>query len=274
MDDENQGWRLQKPRVFSPLWHAPLPHWREHLEDMVERVPAKNKARVFFRADDIGAAGHSFETLCALFREHEVPLALAVVPAWLSETRTARILAFAPANEPLWGWHQHGWRHVNWQKTGKKSEFGDQRPLEKQWKDIWRGHMKLVNIFQDRLLPVFTPPWNRCSAMTLEVLAQLGFKAVSIMDPLPKAGKNTGRLKNLRIAVDLHTRKHDDGRADYAALLQELGAALSKDMPAGIMIHHQRMTSFAFTFLDELLRQLRLSEKVEFLSFQELLENP
>ncbi|ROR03075.1 polysaccharide deacetylase family protein [Desulfosoma caldarium] len=274
MDEVNQGRRLPKPRVFSALWRSPLPHWRERLEDLVQRLPSGNKARLFFRADDIGAAGYSFDALCALFREHGVPLALAVVPAWLTETRTARILASAPLHENLWGWHQHGWRHVNWQKTGKKAEFGHQRPLEKQWRDIWRGNMKLLNIFQDRLLPVFTPPWNRCSATTLEVLAQLGFQAVSTMDPLPKAGKNKGRLKNLRIAVDLHTRKHEDGPADYAALLQELRAALNKDTPAGIMIHHQRMTSFAFTFLDELLRQLRLSEKVEFLSFQDLLENP
>ncbi|MGQ9795865.1 polysaccharide deacetylase family protein [Desulfosoma sp.] len=274
MDKEKQRWRLRNPRVSSPLWHAPLPKWRRHLEDMVQRLSARNQARVFFRADDIGAAGQSFDTLCALFREHGVPLALAVVPAWLSDARMTRLLASAPMHETLWGWHQHGWRHVNWQKTGKKSEFGDQRPLEKQWRDIWHGHMKLLDIFHDRLLPVFTPPWNRCSAATLEVLVRLGFQAVSTTDPLPKAGKPANQLRNLRIAVDLHTRKHHDGAADYAALVQELGAALSKDTPAGIMIHHQRMTSFAFDFLDELLRQLRLSGKAKFLSFQDLLKNP
>ncbi len=242
--------------------------------EMMQRLSVRNKARVFFRADDIGVGGRSFDALCGLYRAHGVPLALAVVPAWLSERRIERLVASAPIQEPLWGWHQHGWRHVNWQKTGKKSEFGDQRPLEKQWKDIWHGHMKLLDIFQDRLLPVFTPPWNRCSAMTLEVLDQLGFKAVSTSDPLPKPGKNSSRLKNLRVTVDLHTRKNTDGPADYTLLLQELGNALSKDMPVGVMIHHQRMTSFAFDFLEELIQQLHLSGKVEFVSFEDLLRPP
>lgn len=272
MENGGGGLSCRKPRAFSPVWNTPPTGWRERLVEMVQRLPGKQKAQIFFRADDIAAGGQNFDALCRLFRAHGIPLALAVVPAWLSETRVARLLATAPLEEDLWGWHQHGWRHVNWQKKGKKAEFGDQRPLEKQWRDIWQGQRKLTEIFQDRILPVFTPPWNRLTAMTLEVLDQLGFKAVSTTDPLPKAGTRVNRMKNLRIAVDLHTRKHADAKADYAALLQDLAAALSKDSPGGIMIHHQRMTPFAFAFLEELLTQLQLSEKVEFLSFRDLLE--
>ncbi len=274
MADGRQGFRFLKPRTFSAVWSAPTAGWRERLAETLQRLPGRNKARVFFRADDIGAGGRGFDALCSLFRSYSVPLALAVVPAWLSDTRIAQLAASAPLEEPLWGWHQHGWRHVNWQRSGKKSEFGDQRPLEKQWRDIWQGHMKLVNVFQHRLLPVFTPPWNRLSAMTLEVLDQLGFKAVSCTDPLPKAGKTERRLKNFRIGIDLHTRKDPDGAADFDRLLHELSAAFSKDSPVGVMIHHQRMTPFAFAFLEELIDQLRTSGKADFLSFDDLLHSP
>lgn len=263
--------RIQKPRTYSALWSNPPPSWRERLVETVQRLPGRHKVRVFFRADDIGAGGHRFHALCALFREHGVPLALAVVPAWLTEARIDQLFASAPPDEDLWGWHQHGWRHVNWQKTGKKCEFGDQRPLEKQWKDVWQGHTRLMTVFQERLLPVFTPPWNRLSVMTLEVLDQMGFKAVSTTDPLPKTGKNTHRLKNFRIAIDLHTRKNDDGASDYDLLLHELTSAFSKDAVVGIMIHHQRMTPFAFAFLDELMGQLRSSDRAEIVSFDDLL---
>jgi peptidoglycan/xylan/chitin deacetylase (PgdA/CDA1 family) len=272
MDIIKGGLPIQKPRTYSALWKDPAPAWRERLGETVHRLPGRNKVRVFFRADDIGAGGHGFRALCALFRQHGVPLALAVVPAWLTETRLAQLFATAPLDEELWGWHQHGWRHVNWQKTGKKSEFGDQRPLEKQWKDVWQGHMRLMGIFQERLLPVFTPPWNRLSPMTLQVLHQMGFKAVSTTDPLPKTGKNVHRLKNFRIGIDLHTRKNPDGVADYDQLLHELIAAFSKDGPVGIMIHHQRMTPFAFAFLDELIRRLQSCGRAEIVSFDDLLQ--
>lgn len=273
MDRITNRFRIQKPRTYSALWSDPAPAWRERLTETVQRLPGRNKVRVFFRADDIGAGGHSFQALCALFREHAVPLALAVVPAWLTDVRIDQLFASAPPDEDLWGWHQHGWRHVNWQKTGKKSEFGNQRPLEKQWKDIWQGHMKLMLVFQARLLPVFTPPWNRLSAITLGVLDQMGFKAVSTTDPLPKTGKNAPRLKNFRIGIDLHTRKNPDGAADYDLLLHELSSAFSKDAPVGLMIHHQRMTPFAFAFLDELILRLRASERAEFVSFGDLLHS-
>lgn len=271
MEDGTYSVRIQKPRVFSALWKTSPLRWRERLVETVGRHSARGNPRIFFRADDIGAGGRSFDALCALFRDHGVPLALAVVPAWLSKTRVDQLFAAASPDEDLWGWHQHGWRHVNWQKSGKKSEFGDQRPLEKQWKDIWQGHMRMMAVFQQRLLPVFTPPWNRMSAMTLEVLDQMGFKAVSSTDPLPKAGKTSPRLKNFRIGIDLHTRKNPDGLADYDLLLQELGAAFTKDAPVGIMIHHQRMTPFAFAFLEELIRQLKSGGKAEFVSFGDLL---
>jgi hypothetical protein len=261
-----------RPRQCSALWQAPAPGWRETLFEAIEKSKGSHRSLIFFRADDIGAGGRAFEALCLLFRHHQVPLAMSVVPAWLSAARREILFKAAPIEEPLWGWHQHGWRHVNWQKVGKKSEFGDHRPFEKQWRDIWQGRQKMQFTFGDYLLPVFTPPWNRLSPPTMKILQQLEFKGVSLHGLPPRGGKPSVKMKNLRIHLDLHTRKEKDPTLDFKNLSDELTALFSKREPSGIMIHHQRMTPFAFLFLDALLQGLKRLAKAHLLSFAEILE--
>lgn len=226
---------------------------------------------VFFRADDVGAGGCAFQALCRLFRHHQVPLALAVVPAWLSDMRVDQLFRDAPLEEPLWGWHQHGWRHVNWERSGKKSEFGEGRPFEKQRQDLEHGRRKMEGIFGSRFLPVFTPPWNRLSKTTVEIAADLDFQGVSLMGPIPGGNNSGADLKNLRVFVDLHTRKSKNAESDYHRLVGEIEQALSQNEPVGIMIHHQRMTPFGFEFLDSLLEILTKVCKARYFGFDELL---
>ena len=262
-----------RPRKCAQIWRAPLPKWSQRLEATIAKLPSSRTPGVFFRADDIGAGGRAFNALCKLFREYQVPLAMAVVPGWLSQIRVKKLFRQAPAEEMLWGWHQHGWRHVNWQRTGARSEFGKERPYEKQWQDIWRGQQKMREIFGDHLLPVFTPPWNHLSRSTLKILHELGFRAVSLTEPLPsRIAKSNPELKNLRIHVDLHTRKSRDVLTDFENLLEELYFSLIKYDFVGVVIHHQRMTLFAFEFLKKLIELLKFEVGTTFLTFRELME--
>ena len=209
-----------RPRQCAPIWQSPVEGWQDKLALALKRAPGNHQPVVFFRADDIGAGGRAFETMCRIFRENGVPLGMAVVPAWLSDVRKVQLFQSAPLDEPFWGWHQHGWRHVNWQRTGKKSEFGEHRPFEKQWRDIWQGQQKMLDIFGERFIQVFTPPWNRLSNPTLRIVQDLGFKGVSLTGTFPRNLKPPIVLSNLRIQVDLHTRKAKDGSADFGALLK------------------------------------------------------
>lgn len=261
-----------RPRHFSALWRQPLAGWREKLREITEAGRGTGHPAVYFRADDVGAGGRAFNVLCGIFRQFQVPIAMAVVPAWLSSARIQQLFAMAPLGEELWGWHQHGWRHVNWQRAGKKSEFGEQRPFEKQWRDIWQGQLKMKDIFGEKALPVFTPPWNRLSAATVKILQELSFSAVSTTDPLPRNVKPAPSFKNIRVHLDLHTRKSSDPGEDYARLLAELAALIARKEPFGIMVHHQRMTLFAFEFLEELLRILQNDLNSRFLAFEQLLQ--
>lgn len=262
-----------RPRQYAAVWHERPPRWRESLALAIQRGVGNHSSAVFFRADDIGAGGKAFEVLCQIFRNHQVPLAMAVVPAWLSAARREQLFRAAPVEEPYWGWHQHGWRHVNWQRTGKKSEFGEERPFEKQWRDIMQGRQKMQYIFGDHFIQVFTPPWNRLSNATIRILQQLDFKGVSLAGPFPRGTKLPIALANLRVQMDLHTRKARNGPEDFQHLLVELETLVGRKEPFGIMIHHHRMTPFAFEFLDHLLYLLKTEARSRFLSFTEILEN-
>lgn len=260
-----------RPRQYASIWRMPPVRWKERLAATVQKNPTNHHPSVFFRADDIGAGGRAFEAMCRLFRYHQVPLAMAVVPAWLSGIRKRQLFDVAPLDEPLWGWHQHGWRHVNWQRSGKSSEFGEQRPLEKQWKDIHQGQAKMQEIFGKRFTPVFTPPWNRLSNATLKILQDLEFAGVSGVKPFPRGLKPPVVLKNLRINVDLHTRSAKDGATDFETLLEDLGSLLVKKETIGIMLHHHRMNRFSFDFLDELLGLFKHRVGARFHSFDDIL---
>ncbi len=263
---------LFRPREHSPVWHAAPPHWRRALASSVKHLEGNPLPPVFFRADDIGAGGRAFNALCEIFRAHQIPLGMAVVPAWLSDVRAKQLFSAAPREESLWAWHQHGWRHVNWERAGKKSEFGEQRPIEKQWRDIQQGKQKMLDIFGNQFVNVFTPPWNRLSGSTLRILQELGFEGVSMGKYFPRGLRPPLTMKNLRVNLDLHTRKEKDSQKDYRDMLEELAALLGRREPVGIMIHHQKMTYFAFEFLDELLVLLKSLPGIQFVSFQEILD--
>ncbi len=261
-----------RPKQVSPVWRKLPPNWEERLERLFSENASKIPS-LFFRADDIGAWGKGFHAVLRLFKHYNVPLALAVVPAWVNSKRIEKICEKIDVSDKLWNWHQHGWRHINWNKNGKKAEFCSARSRDQQWADIWKGQAKLSELFGSSLLPVFTPPWNRLNLATLEVLQQLGFQAVSMDSPFPRGAKKTIRLNNFRVVLDLHTRKvkHEDYAFDE--LLRDFEGLLTQKGIVGIMIHHHRMNINSFKFMDRLLSFIRKYSSNPILSFREMLKN-
>ncbi len=261
------------PRQYSSIWKAPLPRWRERLDEAALRMASSGLPPLFFRADDIGAASKAFDSLCRIFRFHQVPLAMAVVPAWLSDARQEKLFLAAPMDEDLWHWHQHGWRHMNWQKRGKRCEFGSDRAADRQNEDILQGRNKMERIFGSYFVPVFTPPWNRFSSTTLRSLIKLNFKGISASDSFPPGIKFRYEIRNFPARLDLHIRKAKDPAEDFSMLLDQFSGLTKMKGPSGIMIHHQRMTPFAFEFLDRMLYNLKHIIKAEFCGFKEMLNS-
>jgi len=254
----------------SALWQTDLPddidQQLAELFTTSEGLPAP--VRIFFRADDIGRIDSNFIQMMELFTEYDMPLCPALVPTWLSGDSWQQISALAD-KENLFCWHQHGFSHVNHEQLGKKCEFGEHRSTEAIRQDILTGRIKLEQFLSRLFLPVFTPPWNRCSATTMQILQELGFSALSRstnVQPLPPAG-----LPDLMINIDLHTRRETDPQQGTNNLMAECRAALQSGR-MGFMLHHQHMNPTAFLFLEHLFQAIKASPDLAPCTFRELLQ--
>ena len=223
---------------------------------------------IFFRADDVGVPGKQFGYLKEIFSKHQVPLCLAVVPAWLTAPRWEHLQKPGRHTPELWCWHQHGWRHMNHEKAGRKQEFGPSRQRTAVFKDLVKGRRRLEEMMGNKFYPVFTPPWNRCGLDTLEHLRANGYNAVSRRTGAQPATRDG--LPDLFVNVDLHTRKEADPKEGWNSLLAELQHSISTGY-CGIMIHHQRMNTAAFEFLDFLLSRLVECKNVSLVDFRDLI---
>lgn len=238
---------------------------RRTLDRALDRSTSAEPLPVLFRADDVGVPSANFGQLLDLFSHHRLPLCLAVVPSWLTAARWRAISSEVDTGSPQWCWHQHGWRHANHQRSGKKSEFGTDRDSSMLEADLLRGRERLESVLGPDFSPFFTPPWNRCSGRTLELLAVHGYHGVS-----RSKGEQSGQtfLADFYINVDPHTRKEANADSALEALCQELHQAVEQNY-ISVMIHHQLMDKTAFALLDLLLTVLSQSGKVRVCSFAE-----
>lgn len=253
------------------IWRKPGRDWQQQLATCVREAAAYSSAstRVFFRADDVAVPGRQFGQMVRLFVRHDIPLNLAVVPAWLTRKRWRMLTEETREAAHLWCWHQHGWRHHNHEPRGKKQEFGAARPLSALRHDLDRGRRRLEMLMGEHFFPVFTPPWNRCSAQALDYLYQNGYRAVSRSRgswPVCPPG-----LAELSIDVDLHTRQDRHRETGWRAFLEDLLRGLTRPT-CGFMLHHQRMNQNALAGLDLLLALLNGYKRFVLEDFRRLCE--
>jgi peptidoglycan/xylan/chitin deacetylase (PgdA/CDA1 family) len=238
--------------IVSPCWLAPVTDLNEAAGRVAEVLAkAAPSGAIFFRADDVGVPGDKCRRMLELFREHGVPLHLAVTPAWLGPGRWEVLKKWAGPDD-LWCWHQHGWRHQNHQRSGKKGEFGADRTEDALRADLRKGRDKLRAILGQDFAPVFTPPWNRFDHRVGPILMELGFTAVSRSAGADKKVPLPGGLPDVPVNVDLHTRREQDPAEGLDRLVREFQDAATSGL-IGVMIHHQRMNNAAFDFLDRCL---------------------
>jgi hypothetical protein len=224
---------------------------------------------IFFRADDIGVPSNNYSRMMELFLKYKASLCLAVVPSWLTKLRWKTMGYFAQQGKNLFCWHMHGYRHTNHETQGKKFEFGQSRSSKELFNDLLKGYQRLESIMDKSLTPIFTPPWNRCSLETMQVLQKIGIRGISRsygVKPLPPKG-----FKDFPIHVDLHTRKEEDARLGWQNLLKELDQAFEYKT-CGIMIHHMRMNNQAFIFLEFLLKLFSEYKQIKIITYNNLIQ--
>ncbi|MGD9212177.1 MAG: hypothetical protein PVI90_15455, partial [Desulfobacteraceae bacterium] len=148
-----------------------------------------------------------------------------------------------------------------------KQEFGPARSKAVIIADLDKGRRKLESILGNDFFPVFTPPWNRCDQRTLIHLNQKKYRAVSrFKGSIPQS---LSGLPDLYVNVDLHTRKDADSDQMWNNLLNDFTHAFESGY-CGVMLHHQRMSLAAFSFLEYLLKFVVNSPHVQVTNFNQM----
>jgi peptidoglycan/xylan/chitin deacetylase (PgdA/CDA1 family) len=259
-----------KPFISS-IWRHPPSDLSTQIEKCVRAAAGASQSAetglIYFRADDVAVPGRPFNRMMELFSKYRVPLSLAVVPAWLTRQRWDAIRGSALRSAALWCWHQHGWRHVNHETEDRNQEFGAARQSAALKNDLLKGRQRLEDILGNQFYPVFTPPWNRCSLNTLELLKACGYLAVS--RDCGARPDSPSALPDYCMHVDLHTHKAPDPVAGWERLFKTLTRDISAGR-CGIMLHHQKMNAAAFDFLEILLKTLKKCKKLQLVNFKNL----
>jgi hypothetical protein len=224
---------------------------------------------IFFRNDDVDDDEPRLRRLLRFFLERNTPVNLGVIPGRLTAACVELLLESVGATPELFELNQHGWRHQNHEREGRKCEFGASRSYAEQLADITRGQERMTEAFGPNWFPVFIPPWNRCTEETLRAIDRLGFCAFSAKQGGSVA---TGyRFQEISITLDIY-RWNDGARMKSPEeITGELIPQLSRQQPIGVALHHKVMDDQAFLFLGSLLDTLAAHSAVSFHTFQSLL---
>ncbi len=231
--------------------------WLDPLRAALDTAPIP--VTVFVRDDDTGWADERLFAMLDLFDAHEAPIDLAVIPVELGPNLAAELARRHATSSGHLGLHQHGFSHTNHEVEGRKCEFGPARSRDAQRTDIAEGHRLLEALLGDVLDPIFTPPWNRCTADTGAVLAELGIGVLSrdvTAEPLGVPG-----LAELPVQVDWFAHRKGQ-RLDRHELGALLAARASGPTPMGVMLHHAVMDDEELVGVAELLQVLTDHDQV------------
>lgn len=233
--------------------------WTPLAEELRAWGQAGQTLPLWWRDDDAVAATPQLERLTDLSGRLGLPVHLAVIPQG-ARPDLAALVAQTPGLIPV----VHGWAHHNHAPAGeKKAEFRLHRPLEAIKDDARRGLAQLCDQFQDRLRPMFVPPWNRIAPEVAATLPELGYRFLSTATPRTRRLAAPG-LEQVNTHLDPIDWRGTRGLADPDALIgktvallrdRRLGRADPQE-PFGVLTHHLVHDQQIWDFTEALLTHL------------------
>lgn len=216
------------------------------LEQELSRWTAEGRrCPIWLRDDDAVTDTPALRQLLEMCRTAGVPLSLAVIAAGAQDS-LADLLAGRPEVTIL----VHGWAHANHAPAGeKKSEFGPHRPAAERKMQAADALVRLRRLFGprngERMLPAFVPPWNRIAGDMPNLLAEAGYRAVSVFGPRKAAVAPSG-LQWINTHIDLIDWRGTRSAVAEADVLEQLRRCLADRReghgdplePIGLLSHH------------------------------------
>ncbi len=262
--------------------------WRILSEELDAWAAAGRAATLWWRDDDAVEPSAELERLLGLVAARDIPIALAAIPARVSEALACGIET-AGARVTLL---QHGYAHRNHAPAAeKKAELGAHRPANAVLEELARGQARMTALFGSGRFgsglsgsgpfglgwaPILVPPWNRIAEGLVPEVARLGFRGLSTYGARAAAEPVPG-LVQINSHVDImrwDAPRGFLGAAEALDLLaghlraRRLGEADAAE-PSGLLSHHGAHDEACWVFLDELLGRLAEHPAVRFVAADE-----
>ena len=223
-----------------------MSNWLSPVRSALDAAPAA--VPFFVRDDDAGWDDEALRRLLDRCEAHRVHIDLAVIPVAL-EPRLAVELCHRAAGGMV-HLHQHGFRHINHEISGRRCEFGPSRNLDQQLADITEGRAILGELLHPFVEPIFTPPWNRCTDDTAAALVDLDFTILSC--DRTAAGFGVDGLAEVPITVDWFAKSKGEPLTRHQ-VAAEIAGQIAEGGQVGIMLHHAVTDADHLELIDELL---------------------
>ncbi|WP_170327017.1 polysaccharide deacetylase family protein [Ruegeria arenilitoris] len=214
---------------------------------------------LWWRDDDAVSVTPQLEKLSELSRTLGLPVHLAIIPHY-ADTGLVEYVGQRDTLIPV----VHGWAHQNHAPPDeKKSEFRLHRPMPDILADTHAGFERLHALFEDRLCPIFVPPWNRIAPEVVRELPGLGYRVVSTATPR-KTRMPVPGLEQINTHLDPIDWRGSRGLVAPDKLITQ-ATELLRDRrekrtdnaePFGVLTHHLVHDPDIWTFTEELLRRL------------------
>lgn len=200
------------------------------VDEIARRADSGKPLRLWLRDDDAVEPTAALDRLLALAAVHDVPVLLAVIPAFTGQALAGRL-----AGENHVSVAVHGWAHKNHAGPGEKNqELGDHRPATDVLCELGEGFGKLSALHAGRFVPMLVPPWNRIAPSVVAGLPGLGFRALSVF-----GREKPAPLKVLNTHVDIiDWRGTRGGRAAEAVIDDIVRVSQAQQGPIGLLTHH------------------------------------
>nr|WP_251363759.1 polysaccharide deacetylase family protein [Epibacterium ulvae] len=212
---------------------------------------------LWWRDDDAVAPTPALARLTTLSEALELPVHLAVIPARAEQTLADNL---SPQLIPV----VHGWAHKSHSfLRQRKSEFSPSRAMKAKQSEAKSALHRLQNLFGDRLVPMFVPPWNRIGDEMMPVLADLGYQAVSTYKPRSAVEAAPGLLQ-MNTHLDPIDWRGSRSVVDPTVLVEQtcqnlqdrrLGHADNREA-FGILTHHLVHDAAIWSFAEALIGRL------------------
>jgi hypothetical protein len=244
--------------------------WAALSEELDLWRSAGSPATVWWRDDDAVEPTRALDRLLALAAAHEVPLALAVIPARAAGPLARRLAPGASGLSVL----QHGFAHRNHAPPdAKKMELGLHRPLAEVLEELARGRARMDVLFGPGWLPVLVPPWNRIAPEVVARLADLRFAGLSADGARGNLFAAPG-LAQVNTHVDIMHWEAPRGFLGEAEAIERLLGHLRARRsgqadpaePTGLLTHHLAHDEACWAFLDRLIGVLAAHPTATFLA--------